>query len=118
MRRRRGRGVGQASLRKDALNVIQGVGDDELEGSERRERRRRRCHARRVTTARGEEGGRDDQNGAQPLKRSGGSGHCGTHVNAAYKFPIFHAVNWLTLEIVTSFSGCTHRDMWVGSESI
>ena len=41
---RRGRGIRQGMLGEDALDVVQGVGDDELEGSERRERRRRGWH--------------------------------------------------------------------------
>lgn len=52
--RRKG-GIGRVVLRKDVLDVIQGVGDNKLEGSEGRERRHRGCHGRCcVTTARGE----------------------------------------------------------------
>lgn len=48
-----GRGRRQV-LRKEALNVVEGIADDEMEGSERRERRGGGCHGRRVTTGRGE----------------------------------------------------------------
>lgn len=67
--RGRGRGgLGEAILRKDALDVIEGVGDDELEGSKGRKGRRRGRHGRCVMMVKEEEGdvdGRDDQSGTE-----------------------------------------------------
>ena len=102
-------------MRKDALDVVQGVADNEMEGSERRERRRGRCHGRRVTRRR-EEGDVTIRMGGkqmtQALRRFGGAIALTSTQLTGSRSVRWHRLRYRsTLGKVTSFSRCTHRDM-------